>query len=54
MIRTWRVEVLGYDFGIAQIAGVLIVLLGLHMTGLVPIRALYRDTRMQFKRFGWK
>ncbi len=49
VIRTWRVEVLGYDFGIAQIAGVLIVLLGLHMTGLVPIRALYRDTRMQFK-----
>ncbi len=49
VIRTWRAEVLGLEFGIAQVAGVLIVLLGLHMTGLVPIRALYRDTRVQMK-----
>jgi cytochrome c-type biogenesis protein len=48
-IRTWRADVLGVEFGIAQVAGVLIVLLGLHMTGLVPIRLLYRDTRMEFK-----
>ncbi len=49
VIRVWRAEVLGFEFGVAQVAGVLIVLLGLHMTGLLPIRALYRDTRMQFK-----
>jgi cytochrome c-type biogenesis protein len=48
-IRTWRADVLGIEFGIAQLAGVVIVLLGLHMTGLVPIRMLYRDTRMAFK-----
>ncbi|MCZ6782360.1 MAG: cytochrome c biogenesis CcdA family protein [Proteobacteria bacterium] len=49
VIRTWRAEVFGLEFGVAQIAGMIIVLFGLHMTGLVPIRALYRDTRLQFK-----
>ncbi len=49
MLRTWRIELLGIEFGFSQIAGVLIIVLGLHMTGLSPIRALYRDTRFQFK-----
>ncbi len=49
VLRTWRAEVLGLEFGVAQIAGVVIILLGLHMTGITPIRALYRDTRFQFK-----
>ena len=48
-IRTWRMDVLGVEFGIAQIAGVVIVVLGLHMTGWLPIRLLYRDTRFEFK-----
>lgn len=45
VLRTWRAEVLGVEFGAAQIAGVVVVLLGLHMMGLTPIKALYRDTR---------
>lgn len=49
VLRTWRAEILGFEFGVAQIAGLLIILLGLHMTGLVPIRALYRDTRFEFR-----
>jgi cytochrome c-type biogenesis protein len=48
-LRTWRADVLGVEFGVAQIAGVLIVIFGLHMTGLVPIRILYRDTRLELK-----
>ena len=48
-LRTWRFDLMGLEIGVAQIAGALIVLLGLHMTGLIPIPALYRDTRMQFK-----
>jgi len=48
-LRTWQVEILGVEFGVAQVAGALIVLLGLHMTGLVPIRLLYRDTRIQLQ-----
>jgi cytochrome c-type biogenesis protein len=49
LVRTWRAQVLGVEFGMAQIAGVLILLLGLHMTGLLPIKALYRDARVQFR-----
>lgn len=47
VLRTWQAEVFGIEFGFVQIAGVFIVVLGLHMTGLIPIRALYRDTRFQ-------
>jgi cytochrome c-type biogenesis protein len=52
ILRTWQAEILGFRFGFVQIAGVFIILLGIHMTGLVPIRALYRDTRinLQFKQ----
>lgn len=49
LVRTWRAQVLGVEFGMAQIAGVLILLLGLHMTGLLPIKALYRDARVHFR-----
>ncbi len=48
-VRTWQAEILGFRFGFVQIAGVFITLLGLHMTGLIPIRTLYRDTRFQPK-----
>jgi cytochrome c-type biogenesis protein len=46
-LRTWHVEILGVSIGAVQIAGVFIILLGIHVTGLIPIRALYRDTRFQ-------
>jgi cytochrome c-type biogenesis protein len=45
-VRSWHVEMLGMEVGINQIAGLVIILLGVHMTGLVPITALYRDTRI--------
>lgn len=32
---------------LGQIAGVMLVLFGLHMTGLIPIKALYREKRFQ-------
>jgi cytochrome c-type biogenesis protein len=48
VVRTWRLELFGFDLGMSQIAGLLILVLGLHMTGIAPIRALYRDTRLQF------
>jgi len=47
-VRTWRADIFGLEFGVSQIAGCLIILLGLHMAGLTPIKLLYRDTRMQF------
>ena len=49
VLRTWRAEVFGLEFGVAQIAGVLIILFGLHMTGLVPLNLLYRDTRFNYR-----
>lgn len=51
-VRTWEARIFGIEFGAVQIAGVFIILLGLHMTGISPIRALYRDTRLnlQFKQ----
>jgi cytochrome c-type biogenesis protein len=54
LVRTWRADLFGVEFGVAQLAGVVVILLGLHMTGLTPIRFLYRDTRMHLdvKRHG--
>lgn len=48
-VRTWRLEVAGVSFGAGEIAGVVIILFGLHMAGWLPIRALYRDTRHNFR-----
>jgi len=47
-VRAWHVEIWGVEMGAAQLAGVLIIVLGLHMTGLVPIKQLYRDTRVHY------
>ena len=49
LLRTARWQVLGFEFGVTQIAGLAVILFGLHMTGLVPLRLLYRDTRFQFR-----
>ena len=49
VLRTWRAELFGWEFGVSQIAGLVVILLGFHMMGLSPIKLLYRDTRFQFK-----
>jgi cytochrome c-type biogenesis protein len=49
IVRSWEVHILGVGIGVAQIAGVVIILFGVHMMGVLPIRALYRDTRIQFR-----
>ncbi len=48
VVRTWRLVLFGLEIGISQLAGVVILVLGLHMAGITPIRALYRDTRFHF------
>jgi len=45
LLRTARWSVFGFEFGVVQVAGLLVIGLGMHMTGLVPVRLLYRDTR---------
>ena len=43
VLRVWRGEVFGIEFGVAQLAGVLIIVMGLHMTGLLRLSLLYRQ-----------
>lgn len=45
VLQTWRVDVFGVEISAVQIAGVVIILMGLHLMGWLPIQALYRDTR---------
>lgn len=54
-MNTWRVEIAGVEVSAVQVAGVVIIAMGLHLMGLLPIQALYRDTRFQnrFKPKSW-
>jgi cytochrome c-type biogenesis protein len=45
LLRSWRLELLGFEIGAAQVAGAVIVAMGLHLAGLLPIPALYRERR---------
>lgn len=49
VVRTWKLDAFGFSLGFGEIMGLAVVLLGLHMAGLTPIRALYRDTRFHVK-----
>jgi len=48
VLRGWQFEVAGYSLGIAQLAGVVIIVFGLHMMGAFRLSWLLRDTRFQF------
>lgn len=49
VLRSWHVTIFGLDLGIAQLAGILIILFGLHMAGVLRIGWLLRDTRFELK-----
>ncbi len=46
VLLTWRTEVFGLTITAATLAGLLILLMGLHLMGVLPIQALYRDARI--------
>jgi cytochrome c-type biogenesis protein len=48
-LRSWRVQLLGLDVGIAQLAGLLIIVMGLHVAGVFRIPWLYRERRMEVR-----
>jgi cytochrome c-type biogenesis protein len=48
-VRSWGVEVFGVQIGFMEIMGAVVILFGLHLMGLTPIRSLYRDTRFHLK-----
>ncbi len=45
LLATWRIDVLGASVSVAQLAGLVIIAMGLHVIGLLPIQTLHRDTR---------
>jgi cytochrome c-type biogenesis protein len=45
VLQTWRVEILGLEVSAVQLAGLVIVAMGLHLLGWLRIPFLYRDTR---------
>ncbi|MEZ4330638.1 MAG: cytochrome c biogenesis protein CcdA [Myxococcota bacterium] len=49
VLRSWSVEILGFEVGIAQLAGLAIIVFGLHMAGVLRIGWLLRDTRFEPK-----
>jgi len=46
-LRGFRLELFGLELGISQLAGVVIIVFGLHMAGALRIGWLLRDTRLQ-------
>ncbi len=47
VLRGFQLELLGWSFGIAQLAGLVIIVFGLHMAGVLRLGWLLRDTRLQ-------
>lgn len=45
-LSTWQVELFGVPITAVQIAGLVIVAMGLHLAGILPIPWLYRDARV--------
>jgi cytochrome c-type biogenesis protein len=52
VLRGWRLEMLGFEIGIAQLAGLAIIVMGLHMTGWLKLDWLLRDLRPEFDMGG--
>lgn len=47
VLRSFRIEVLGTEIGVGQIAGVIIIAMGLHLLGVLRIPWLYREARFE-------
>ena len=47
VLRTWRIELGGLEIGVTQLAGLVIVVMGLHVAGLLRIPLLYREKRFE-------
>jgi cytochrome c-type biogenesis protein len=54
-LRTWRVTLGPISFGVAEIAGLIIVVMGLHVAGILKINTLYREQRfnVEVQRHSW-
>lgn len=52
LIRGWRLDLFGFEFGVSQIAGIAIIVMGLHMTGWLKLNWLLRDLRLELEMGG--
>jgi cytochrome c-type biogenesis protein len=50
VLRVWRLDLFGVEVGIAQLAGVVIVIFGLQLMGVFKMDWLLRDTRWQLEK----
>ncbi len=48
-LRSWRAEVLGVEFGLIQLAGLVIIVMGLHVAGLLHVPFLHREARAELR-----
>jgi len=46
-LQAWRLQIGGVSIGVAQLAGLVIVAMGLHLLGWLKIPAFYRDARFR-------
>ncbi|MBK7947678.1 MAG: cytochrome c biogenesis protein CcdA [Deltaproteobacteria bacterium] len=49
VLRTWHVEIFGFELGMAQLAGIVIIVFGLHMAGFLRLSWLLRDRRFEIQ-----
>jgi cytochrome c-type biogenesis protein len=49
-LRSWQLELFGLRVGITQVAGLLIVVMGLHLAGVLRIPILYQERRFEVGR----
>lgn len=47
LLQAWRIEVLGVSVTAVQLAGLVIIAMGLHLIGWIRIPLLYRDARLR-------
>lgn len=45
-LRTFQFHVFGASIGVAQLAGLVIIVMGLHISGVAPLQLLYREHRV--------
>jgi cytochrome c-type biogenesis protein len=50
LLRSFRLELFGTEVGVAQVAGVVIIAMGLHLMGVLRIPWLYREKRFEGPR----
>jgi len=55
VLRSWSFEIGGFQLGIAQLAGLVILVMGLHIMGVLKLMPLYQEKRFQVevKQRGW-